>query len=214
MLRLVWGRGGGRHLERGSAPLVGAGCSGQTPYGQARCRLGRLSVKRRLGHVILAAPSPASAAVQGERGWCLSPAPQPGVRALQLEQMTFWKEYSIKGPSTKFGGEATQNIDVTGLLTGLVATGVLLVTTGLLIYYFYKNRCKARQPPGYSDSVRSRRHEEVSLNPLSLRTDESGLPTYEEAVTLGGKYDVPPPPYLGPAKGFKMFKKSLSLPAP
>ncbi|XP_074985549.1 transmembrane gamma-carboxyglutamic acid protein 4 isoform X1 [Caretta caretta] len=130
------------------------------------------------------------------------------------KMMTFWKEYSIKGPSTKFGGEATQNIDVTGLLTGLVATGVLLVTTGLLIYYFYKNRCKARQPPGYSDSVRSRRHEEVSLNPLSLRTDESGLPTYEEAVTLGGKYDVPPPPYLGPAKGFKMFKKSLSLPAP
>uniref|UniRef100_A0A8C0H584 Proline rich and Gla domain 4 n=1 Tax=Chelonoidis abingdonii TaxID=106734 RepID=A0A8C0H584_CHEAB len=120
------------------------------------------------------------------------------------------------------GGEATQKIDVTGLLTGLVATGVLLVLTGLLIYYFWKNRCKARQPPGYSDSVRSRRHssiifrrhEEVSLNPLPLRTgDESGLPTYEEAVTLGGKYDVPPPPYPGPAKGFKMFKKSMSLPA-
>uniref|UniRef100_A0A8C3SZB9 Proline rich and Gla domain 4 n=1 Tax=Chelydra serpentina TaxID=8475 RepID=A0A8C3SZB9_CHESE len=130
--------------------------------------------------------------------------------------MTFWKEYSIKGPSTKF---ATQKIDVPGLLTGLVATGVLLVITGLLIYYFCKNRCKARQ---YSDSVRSRRpssiifrrHEEVSLNPLPLRTDESGLPTYEEAVTLGGKYDVPPPPYPGPAKGFKMFKKSMSLPAP
>ncbi|XP_030418473.1 transmembrane gamma-carboxyglutamic acid protein 4 [Gopherus flavomarginatus] len=137
--------------------------------------------------------------------------------------MTFWKEYSIKGPSTKFGGEATQKIDVTGLLTGLVATGVLLVLTGFLIYYFWKNRCKARQSPGYSDSVRSRRHssiifrrhEEVSLNPLPLRTgDESGLPTYEEAVTLGGKYDVPPPPYPGPAKGFKMFKKSMSLPAP
>lgn len=46
------------------------------------------------------------------------------------------------------GGEATQKIDVTGLLTGLVATGVLLVITGLLIYYFCKNRCKARQPPG------------------------------------------------------------------
>lgn len=87
ILRLVWGRGGGRDLERGSAPLAGAGCSGQTPYGQTRCRLGRLSVKRRLGHVILAAPSPGSAAVEGERGWCLSPAPQPGVRALQLEQV-------------------------------------------------------------------------------------------------------------------------------
>uniref|UniRef100_A0A8C3SXK9 Proline rich and Gla domain 4 n=1 Tax=Chelydra serpentina TaxID=8475 RepID=A0A8C3SXK9_CHESE len=138
--------------------------------------------------------------------------------------MTFWKEYSIKGPSTKFGGEATQKIDVPGLLTGLVATGVLLVITGLLIYYFCKNRlvldiCSSRV---VVDSVRSRRpssiifrrHEEVSLNPLPLRTDESGLPTYEEAVTLGGKYDVPPPPYPGPAKGFKMFKKSMSLPAP
>ncbi|EMP28089.1 Transmembrane gamma-carboxyglutamic acid protein 4 [Chelonia mydas] len=92
ILRLVWSRGGGRDLERGSAPLAGAGCSGQTPYGQTRCRLGRLSVKRRLRHVILAAPSPGSAAVEGERGWCLSPAPQPGVRALQLEQVVFTSE--------------------------------------------------------------------------------------------------------------------------
>lgn len=73
----------------------------------------------------------------------------------------------------------------------------------------------------YSNSVRSRRHssiifrrhEEVSLNPLPLRTDESGLPTYEEAVTLGGKYNAPPPPYPGPAKELKVFKKSISLPA-
>uniref|UniRef100_A0A8C3SXE8 Proline rich and Gla domain 4 n=1 Tax=Chelydra serpentina TaxID=8475 RepID=A0A8C3SXE8_CHESE len=129
--------------------------------------------------------------------------------------MTFWKEYSIKGPTT-------QKIDVPGLLTGLVATGVLLVITGLLIYYFCKNRCKARQHNSATQrrgrplpsSIIFRRHEEVSLNPLPLRTDESGLPTYEEAVTLGGKYDVPPPPYPGPAKGFKMFKKSMSLPAP
>ncbi|XP_067388243.1 transmembrane gamma-carboxyglutamic acid protein 4 isoform X2 [Emydura macquarii macquarii] len=127
--------------------------------------------------------------------------------------MNFWKEYSIKGPSTKIGDEALQKIDVTGLLTGLVATGVLLVIIGLLIYYFCKNRCKPRQPPWYSNSVRSRRHssiifrrhEGVSLNPLPLRTDESGLPTYEEAVTLGGKYDAPPPPYSGPAKELKLL---------
>ncbi|XP_006110337.2 transmembrane gamma-carboxyglutamic acid protein 4 [Pelodiscus sinensis] len=135
--------------------------------------------------------------------------------------MNFWKEYSIKGPGTKTDGETLQKIDVTGLLTGLVAVGVVLVITGLLIYYFCKNRCKPRQQSGYSDSVRSRRsssifrrHDEVSLNPLPLRTNESGLPTYEEAVTLGGKYDAPPPPYPGPAKEHKVLKKSVSLPAP
>uniref|UniRef100_A0A8C8SWM5 Proline rich and Gla domain 4 n=1 Tax=Pelusios castaneus TaxID=367368 RepID=A0A8C8SWM5_9SAUR len=124
--------------------------------------------------------------------------------------MSFWKEYSIKGPRTKTGGEALQKIDVTGLLTGLVATGVLLVIIGLLIYYLCKNRCKPRQPRGRPSSIIFRRHEEVSLNPLPLRTDESGLPTYEEAVTLGGKYDAPPPPYPGPAKEFKVFKKSVT----
>ncbi|XP_074853737.1 transmembrane gamma-carboxyglutamic acid protein 4 isoform X3 [Carettochelys insculpta] len=135
--------------------------------------------------------------------------------------MNFWKEYSIKGPDTKTGGEAVQKIDVTVLLIGLVATGVLLVITGLLIYYFCKNRCKSRQQTRYLASVRHRRHssifrrhEEVSLSPFPQRTDETGLPTYEEAVILGGKCDAPPPPYPGPAKGFKVLKKSMSLPAP
>ncbi|XP_025050194.1 transmembrane gamma-carboxyglutamic acid protein 4 isoform X3 [Alligator sinensis] len=136
--------------------------------------------------------------------------------------MEFWKEYSKKDPSTKINGEGLQKIDVTGLLIGLVAAGVLVVLTGLLLYYFCKSRCKSRQPPGYSNYVRSRRrhssivfrrHEEVSLNPLPLRTDESGLPTYEQAVAVDGRCDVSPPPYPGPAKGFRVFKKSMSLPA-
>ncbi|XP_035183658.1 transmembrane gamma-carboxyglutamic acid protein 4 [Oxyura jamaicensis] len=137
--------------------------------------------------------------------------------------MDFWKEYLSKGPKIKTGDEALQKINVTGLLISLVAAGVILVIIGLLIFYCCRSRCKSRQPPGHLDYVRSRRrnstsifrrHEEFSLNPLPLRTDESGLPTYEQAVTSGGQHDVPPPPYPGPPKGARVFRKSMSLPAP
>uniref|UniRef100_A0A8D0H221 Proline rich and Gla domain 4 n=1 Tax=Sphenodon punctatus TaxID=8508 RepID=A0A8D0H221_SPHPU len=133
----------------------------------------------------------------------------------------FWKEYSIKGPGLKV---VLQKIDVTGLLTGLVAAGVLLVISGLLIYYLCEKKCKRRLPPGYtSDNVGCRRHnpsiifrghEEVSLNPLPLHAEELGLPTYEQAVALTGRYAAPPPPYPGSTGGPKVLKKSLSLPAP
>lgn len=59
-----------------------------------------------------------------------------------------------------------------------------------------------------------RRHEEFSLNPVPLRTDDSGLPTYEQAITSGGQHEIPPPPYPGPPKGARVFRKSMSLPAP
>ncbi|XP_010168900.2 transmembrane gamma-carboxyglutamic acid protein 4 [Antrostomus carolinensis] len=137
--------------------------------------------------------------------------------------MDFWKDYSTKGPKIKVGDETLQKINVTGLLISLVAAGVLLVIIVLLIFYCCRNRCKSRQPPGYLDYVRSRRrnsssifrrHEEFSLNPLPLRTDDSGLPTYEQAVSSDGQHDVPPPPYPGPPQGARLFKKSMSLPAP
>uniref|UniRef100_A0A8D0FP55 Proline rich and Gla domain 4 n=1 Tax=Strix occidentalis caurina TaxID=311401 RepID=A0A8D0FP55_STROC len=119
--------------------------------------------------------------------------------------------------------ETLQKINVTGLLISLVAAGVLLVIIALLTFYCCKSRCKSRQPPGYLDYGRTRRrnsssifrrHEEFSLNPLPLRTDDSGLPTYEQALTSDGQHDVPPPPYPGPPKGARVFKKSMSLPAP
>ncbi|KAM6392477.1 transmembrane gamma-carboxyglutamic acid protein 4 [Pluvialis apricaria] len=137
--------------------------------------------------------------------------------------MDFWKDYSIKGPKIKIGDETLQKINVTGLLISLVAAGVLLVIIALLIFYCCKSRCKSRQPPGYLDYARSRRHnspsifrrhEEFSLNPLPLRTEDPGLPTYEQAVTSDGQHNVPPPPYPGPPKGARVFKKSMSLPAP
>ncbi|NWH65102.1 TMG4 protein, partial [Geococcyx californianus] len=139
-----------------------------------------------------------------------------------VKTMEFWKEYSVKGPKIKTGDETLQKINVTGLLISLVAAGVLLVIVVLIIFYCCKSRCKSRQPPGYLDYVRSRRrnssnifrrHEEFSLHPLPLRTDDSGLPTYEQAVTSNGQHDVPPPPYPGPPKGTRVFRKSMSLPA-
>ncbi|NXT74035.1 TMG4 protein, partial [Zapornia atra] len=135
--------------------------------------------------------------------------------------MDFWKDYSTKGPKIKIGDETLQKINVTGLLISLVAAGVLLVIIVLLIFYCCKSRCKSRQPPGYLGYVRRRssssifrRHEELSLSPIPLRTDDSGLPTYEQAVTSDGQHGMPPPPYPGPPKGARMFKKSMSLPAP
>ncbi|NWS68361.1 TMG4 protein, partial [Crotophaga sulcirostris] len=138
-----------------------------------------------------------------------------------VKTMEFWKKYSTNGPKIKTGNETLQKINVTGLLISLVAAGVLLVIIVLLVFYCCKRRCKSRQPPGYLDYVRRhnssnifRRHEEFSLHPLSLRTDDSELPTYEQAVTSNGQHDVPPPPYPGPPKWTWMFRRSMSLPAP
>ncbi|NXW28762.1 TMG4 protein, partial [Phaetusa simplex] len=135
-----------------------------------------------------------------------------------------WKELIMKITNVLSSGDETlQKINVTGLLISLVAAGVLLVIIALLIFYCCKSRCKSRQPPGYLDYVRSRRrnsssifrrHEEFSLNPLPLRTDDSELPTYEQAVTSDGQHHVPPPPYPGPPKGALVVKRSMSLPAP
>uniref|UniRef100_A0A663MF93 Proline rich and Gla domain 4 n=1 Tax=Athene cunicularia TaxID=194338 RepID=A0A663MF93_ATHCN len=132
--------------------------------------------------------------------------------------MDFWKDYLIKGPKIKIGDETLQKINVTGLLISLVAAGVLLVVIALLIFYCCKSRCKssgssASYVPGRKVSI-FRRHEEFSLNSLPLRTDDSGLPTYEQALTSDGQHDVPPPPYPGPPKGARVLKKSMSLPAP
>ncbi|NXX78036.1 TMG4 protein, partial [Urocolius indicus] len=133
------------------------------------------------------------------------------------ETMDFWKDYSTKGPKIGIGDEALQKINVTGLLISLVAAGVLLVIIALLIFYCCKSRCKSRQPPGYADYVRRhssifRRHEEFSLNPLPLRTDDSGLPSYDQAVISDGQHHIPPPPYPGPPEVARAFKKSMSLP--
>ncbi|XP_060118895.1 transmembrane gamma-carboxyglutamic acid protein 4 isoform X2 [Heteronotia binoei] len=135
------------------------------------------------------------------------------------EKMTFWNEYVSRNSGTKPDGQESHEIDVILLLTGLIAIGVLLVITGLLVYYLCKRKCPQRRPPRHTGcrlhnpSV-FRRHEEFSLYALSPCPEHTGLPTYEQAVALRGDYDSPPPAYPGLSGRFKAFKKSLSLPGP
>ncbi|XP_037378406.1 transmembrane gamma-carboxyglutamic acid protein 4 [Talpa occidentalis] len=137
--------------------------------------------------------------------------------------MTFWQEYSIKGPTTKSEGNR-EKIDVMGILTGLIAAGVFLVIFGLLGYYLCITKCN-RQPHlsssaayvrrnRHTPSIIFRRPEEVFLSPSPPLVDDTGLPSYEQAVALTRKHNAsPPPPYPGPTKGFRVFKKSMSLPS-
>nr|XP_045013171.1 transmembrane gamma-carboxyglutamic acid protein 4 [Jaculus jaculus] len=136
--------------------------------------------------------------------------------------VTFWQEYSFKGPTTK-SDVKREDIDVMGLLTGLIAAGVLLVIFGLLGYYLCITKCNRQPYPGSSDiyvrrgrhtpSIIFRRPEEAALSP-SPSSEDIALPSYEQAVALTRKHNVsPPPPYPGPAKGFRVFKKSMSFPS-
>ncbi|XP_062054029.1 transmembrane gamma-carboxyglutamic acid protein 4 [Lepus europaeus] len=136
--------------------------------------------------------------------------------------MTFWQEYSIKGPSTK--SDNREKIDVMGLLTGLIAAGVFLVIFGLLGYYLCITKCNKEQYPGssavyvrrsrHAPSIIFRRPEEAALSPSPSSAEDTGLPSYEQAVALTRKQNVsPPPPYPGSPKAFRVFKKSVSLPS-
>ncbi|XP_054828361.1 transmembrane gamma-carboxyglutamic acid protein 4 [Eublepharis macularius] len=132
---------------------------------------------------------------------------------------TFWSEYVSRNSGRKPDGQESQEMDVILLLIGLIAVGVLLIITGLLMYYLCKKKCPRRQPPRHTgcrlhNSSIFRQHEEFSLNPLSTCPEHTGLPTYEQAVALRRDYDMPPPPYPGISGRFKAFKKSLSLPGP
>nr|XP_060622499.1 transmembrane gamma-carboxyglutamic acid protein 4 [Anolis sagrei ordinatus] len=132
----------------------------------------------------------------------------------------FWNVYTSTGFGSKRDGSAVEKMDVIALLTGLIAIGVLLVITGLLIYYLCQRRCKPRLT-GYPScrrhhhsSIIFQRREEVPLSSLPPHSEHIGLPSYEQAVALRGNHDVPPPPYPGPSGGFKFFKKSISHPGP
>uniref|UniRef100_A0A8C0T908 Proline rich and Gla domain 4 n=1 Tax=Canis lupus familiaris TaxID=9615 RepID=A0A8C0T908_CANLF len=142
----------------------------------------------------------------------------PGMRE---KKMAFWQKYSIKGPTTKSDANR-EKIDVMGLLTGLIAAGVFLVIFGLLGYYLCITKCNRQQYPSssatyvrrHTPSIIFRRPEEAALNPSPLSVEDTGLPSYEQAMALTRKHNVsPPPPYPGPAKEFRVFKKSMSLPS-
>ncbi|XP_045872190.1 transmembrane gamma-carboxyglutamic acid protein 4 [Meles meles] len=135
----------------------------------------------------------------------------------------FWKEYSVKGPATKSDANR-EKVDVMGLLTGLIAAGVFLVIFGLLGYYLCITKCNRQQYPSssaayvrtgrHTPSIIFRRPEETALTLSPPAMEDTGLPSYEQAVALTRKHSIsPPPPYPGPARGFRVFKKSMSLPS-
>ncbi|XP_008571523.1 PREDICTED: transmembrane gamma-carboxyglutamic acid protein 4 [Galeopterus variegatus] len=136
--------------------------------------------------------------------------------------ITFWQQYSIERPTTKSDGNR-EKVDVMSLLTGLIAAGVFLVISGLLGYYLCITKCNRQRHPRssavyvrnrHSPSIIFRRPEEAVLSPSPPSVEDTGLPSYEQAVALTRKHNVsPPPPYPGPAKGFRVFKKSMSLPS-
>ncbi|KAK1161733.1 transmembrane gamma-carboxyglutamic acid protein 4-like [Acipenser oxyrinchus oxyrinchus] len=119
----------------------------------------------------------------------------------------FWQQYIANGYA-KPGDQQSQSIDVTALLTGLVAAGVSLVFIGLLSWYFCQKRCKGRNQPGSSEGRVRRsnaslvvRLEEVSLTLLQPAVEGPGLPSYAQAIATSGQYDAPPPPYPGSRSG-------------
>ncbi|KFO19942.1 Transmembrane gamma-carboxyglutamic acid protein 4 [Fukomys damarensis] len=136
-------------------------------------------------------------------------------------KLEFWKEYSIKGPTTKSDG-SRDKIDVIHIMIGIIAGGALLVIFGLCFYYVCITRRKRQPHAGCSvayarngsSSISIRRPEEAVLSPLSASLEDTGLPSYEQAMELNRKHNVsPPPPYPGLAKGFRVFKKSMSVPS-
>lgn len=122
----------------------------------------------------------------------------------------FWKKYT-EDQSSRPG-----RVDVTSLLVGLIAAGVVLVITGLLAWYFCQDKCKDNmsrassiraRPRRSNASIIIRRLEEVSLQPANppldpaQETDAPGLPSYDQAIANSGQYDAPPPPYPGSRPG-------------
>lgn len=120
----------------------------------------------------------------------------------------FWKKY------TEDQAQKSGRVDVTSLLIGLIAVGVVLVIVGLLAWYFCHGKgdesraSSIRMRPRRSNaSIIIRRLEEVSLQPVNppldptQDTDAPGLPSYEQAIANSGQYDAPPPPYPGSRPG-------------
>lgn len=122
----------------------------------------------------------------------------------------FWKSYTSEK-------DKRSRVDVTSLLVGLIAGGVVIVIAGLLIWYFCQVKWKGGMSRVNSTRARPRRSnaalimrrlEEVSLQPVHPpgfppvdENDPVGLPSYEQAVARSGQHDAPPPPYPGSRHG-------------
>ncbi|XP_028649712.2 transmembrane gamma-carboxyglutamic acid protein 4 [Erpetoichthys calabaricus] len=117
----------------------------------------------------------------------------------------FWKDYIKNGPYANPGSN-DQKVDVTALITGLIAGGVSLFIIALLCWYFCcrikrrKNVIRMRQNSPSSNPTSG---EEISLNTMPTQMEDTahGLPSYDQAFAMSGQYDAPPPPYPGSRSG-------------
>ncbi|KAL6113211.1 prrg4 [Pungitius sinensis] len=119
----------------------------------------------------------------------------------------FWKQYIAEKD------QQSTRVDVTSLLVGLIAVGVAVVISGLLLWYFCNGKCKTGssansvrvRPRRTNASLIMRRLDEVSSQPVlpppMEEIDPAGLPSYEQAIAKNGPYDAPPPPYPGSRPG-------------
>ncbi|KAM6160883.1 transmembrane gamma-carboxyglutamic acid protein 4 [Erethizon dorsatum] len=122
--------------------------------------------------------------------------------------MEFWKEYSVKGPTTKSDQWKRKRQHSKKNNTSESTK------KGQRIRCAQSGGCSATYVRNGSFSVNLRRPEEAVASPSAASLEDTGLPSYEQAVELNRKHSVsPPPPYPGLAKGFRVFKKSMSLPS-
>ncbi|XP_007576132.1 PREDICTED: transmembrane gamma-carboxyglutamic acid protein 2-like [Poecilia mexicana] len=95
----------------------------------------------------------------------------------------------------------TSNLDVSGLVAGILAIVVTAVIATVLGVYCYKNKKKPKTRSGRAP-VRMGADgapvpEAVSLSGVVVPPPP--LPSYNEALIHSGQHDAPPPPYSGGA---------------
>ncbi|XP_076852356.1 transmembrane gamma-carboxyglutamic acid protein 2 [Brachyhypopomus gauderio] len=104
----------------------------------------------------------------------------------------FWKTY-VKGHSQN----GSLELDVPGLVSGIVAAVVLTIIAIVIGCYIYKNRGKTSRHRGsvpvHMPVDGQPTQESVPLTNITA----PGLPSYNEALTHSGQHDAPPPPYAG-----------------
>uniref|UniRef100_A0A087X3Y2 Uncharacterized protein n=1 Tax=Poecilia formosa TaxID=48698 RepID=A0A087X3Y2_POEFO len=88
----------------------------------------------------------------------------------------------------------TSNLDVSGLVAGILAIVVTAVIATVLGVYCYKNKKKPKTRSGRYVYVIP---EAVSLSGVVVPPPP--LPSYNEALIHSGQHDAPPPPYSGGA---------------
>ncbi|XP_051995367.1 transmembrane gamma-carboxyglutamic acid protein 2 [Xyrauchen texanus] len=102
---------------------------------------------------------------------------------------TFWKDYVSSH-------ETLPEVDVSGLVAGILAILITAIIVTVLGIYCYKNRGKTARGgsvPVHMAVDGCSVPESVPLTNIMA----PGLPSYNEALTRSGQHDAPPPPYSG-----------------